>query len=319
MRAILIPIITGLLLVVATAARADAEAEAKAAFEDGKALFESGKFVEAADAFRRANELNPNWKIYYNIGQSEAAAKRYGLALDAFEKYLAGGGDDVAKARQTEVMDEVRRLREMVGVLEVRGREGDRIEVNGVDRGTLPDADRVKVGMGEVTLRVVRDGDEVLSRTVPVSGGETVVVEVDGAGESTGPVGPTGAATSDEDGKGKTLRTVGWITLGVGAAVLIGGAATGGAALSMNSDLKDQCGDGTCTTADKQGDVDTRDGLAVASSVLLPVGGAIAATGIILLIVGSAGREDAGTDGGEVSFVPTMGPGFTGAALTGRF
>jgi len=319
MRTVTITVVMGLGLLLTTTAAADEQSEAKAAFEEGKVLFESGKFSEAAEAFRKANELNPNWKLLYNIGQSEAAAKRYGLALDAFEKYLAGGGDEVAKDRQDEVMEEVRRLRDMVGVLEVAGQDGDQLEVNGVVRGVLPDGGRVKVGMGEVSLRVVRGGEEVLSRTLSISGGETVAVDVDeqdGAAMAPGS-GPDDA--TDGDGK-KTLRTVGWVTLGVGAAVLVGGSITGGMALSLNSDLSDQCGDGTCTTDDKQGDLDKRDGLAKTSTVLLAIGGAVAATGIVLLVVGSVGKEDPGADGAsEVSVAPTVGPGFAGAAITGRF
>ena len=53
------------------------------------------RFLEAVRAFRSANEINPSWKIEFNIGQCEAALKRYGLAMEAFEKYLALGGDEV--------------------------------------------------------------------------------------------------------------------------------------------------------------------------------------------------------------------------------
>ena len=63
------------------------------AFERGKYHFERSEFDDAAQAFRLADSLRPNWKIRYNLAQSEAAAKRYGLALEAFEAYLAGGGE----------------------------------------------------------------------------------------------------------------------------------------------------------------------------------------------------------------------------------
>ena len=55
-------------------------------------LYGDKKFKEAADAFRLANHLRRSWKLLYNIGQCEAAAKRYGMALDAFERYVAEGG-----------------------------------------------------------------------------------------------------------------------------------------------------------------------------------------------------------------------------------
>jgi Flp pilus assembly protein TadD len=68
------------LLVIATALSPRVEAgaadDAKRAYEEGVSHFESGRFPEAADAFRKAYELKPIWKLLYNIGQSEAAAKR---------------------------------------------------------------------------------------------------------------------------------------------------------------------------------------------------------------------------------------------------
>ena len=60
--------------------------EAAKMFDQGKKHFNEGAFVQAAGAFRKANELRPNWKLLFNIAQSEAAAKRYGLALEAFEE-----------------------------------------------------------------------------------------------------------------------------------------------------------------------------------------------------------------------------------------
>ena len=118
------------LLSSAIPARTD-DAAARRAFREGKEQFTTGKFVEAAQSFRLAYELKPNWKLLYNIGQSEVAAKRYGLALQSFEKYLAEGGDDLSRERQTEVLTEIKRLREMVGSVNVRGPDGCEVLVDG--------------------------------------------------------------------------------------------------------------------------------------------------------------------------------------------
>ena len=69
----------------------DPKDKAVQAFQEGKRLYGDKKFKEAADAFRLANHLRRSWKLLYNIGQCEAAAKRYGMALDAFERYVAEG------------------------------------------------------------------------------------------------------------------------------------------------------------------------------------------------------------------------------------
>jgi tetratricopeptide (TPR) repeat protein len=73
----------------------DPNKAAEEAYESGQPFFAEQRFVESADSFRKAYELKPSWKIFYNIGQAESAAKRYGSALDAFEQYLADGGDEI--------------------------------------------------------------------------------------------------------------------------------------------------------------------------------------------------------------------------------
>ena len=95
------------------------EEQAKAVYEEGKLAFFNERFMESADKFRKAYELKPAWRILYNIGQAEAAAKRYGLALEAFEQYLAEGGDEVVEERQDAVMKEIARLRNLVGYIKV--------------------------------------------------------------------------------------------------------------------------------------------------------------------------------------------------------
>ncbi|MCK9461397.1 MAG: hypothetical protein M0R80_17340 [Proteobacteria bacterium] len=88
---------------VASSAQDEAD-PAKAAFGLGGELFDKGDYAAAADAFREANRLKPSWKLFYNIGQAEAAGRRYGLALEAFERYLIEGGDEIAADRNDEVI-----------------------------------------------------------------------------------------------------------------------------------------------------------------------------------------------------------------------
>ena len=97
-------IVAGLLILAALplfshSAQADDMSDALKAFENAKVLFHELKYKEAADSFREAYKLKPNWKLLYNIGQSEAAGKRHGLALQAFESYLSQGGDDIEESR----------------------------------------------------------------------------------------------------------------------------------------------------------------------------------------------------------------------------
>ena len=167
MRGLFFVLAVCLVFTSSTVVRADGanRKKAKAAFKEAKKLFEEEKYAEAARRFRQANRLNPSWKLLYNIGQSEAAAKHYAKALVAFESYLAKGGDEVTQRRSEELLSEVQRLKAMVGVIEIDGKDGDVVKVNGANRGALPKASRVKVSLGKVRVQVKRDGELLLNPT----------------------------------------------------------------------------------------------------------------------------------------------------------
>jgi len=302
---------------LATQARADDEAAAKAAFDQGTELFEGERFPEAAEAFREAYRLKPTWKLLFNIAQSEAASKRYGLSLEAFERYLAEGGDEISAERRDEVLDEVKRLREMVGSLEIACPEGAAVSIDGIERGTCPLSGSLLVVAGvDHRVEAVQDGETLLSRTVKVSGGQSKSLDVEEeepeepvAGQPDPP--EIQVSTGDD-----SLKTAGWVTTGIGAALLVAGGATGGMALSANSDLVDECsGDAQCTESARGDDVDRRDNLALATDIMIGVGAAAAIVGVVMVIVGKK------RDGGEadVALGPAVSPDGAGATVEWRF
>jgi hypothetical protein len=173
-----IPLVAvGLLLSLAAVpavAGADTD-QAKAAFAEGRTLFDGGRFAEAARAFRSAYALAPHWKLLYNIGQCEAAARRYGLALGAFERYLAEGGDEIDSERRDEVLGEIERLRRMVGGAEIEAPAGSVVRVDGEERGRTPLPGRLRLEAGVEHLVEIVHGEQVLlSRTVLIGGGEVM-------------------------------------------------------------------------------------------------------------------------------------------------
>ncbi len=318
----------GLCLAIATvgsSAIANDKKAAKAAFEEAKSLYGDKMFAQAADAFRKAYDLNPSWKLLYNIGQSEAAAKRHGLALEVFEQYLSEGGDDVKQKRQKEVGKEIKRLREMVGSIDVKSPAGTVISVDEVKRGTAPLTGHILVAAGvDHKVIAVLEGDTIIERDIRVTGGQVMVIEP----QEDEPEPVKDDATPEEDqaeplpaeDSGSPLRTAGWVTLGVGAAVMIGGAVTGGMALSANGNLEESCDNLSCAS-----DVDSeiekkRDKLALATDILLPIGGVVAGTGIILLIVDAvrAGKSE-GTDNTSAKLRPVISPVGVGLMIERSF
>jgi hypothetical protein len=158
----------------------DKAAEADAAFKEGVSLYGQEKYEQAADAFRRANELRFNWKILYNIGQSESSAKRFGEALLAFEEYMVRGGDDIYITRRDEVIEEIQRLKLLVGYLEIEAPNGAMVYVDGKEKGGAPLAGPVPISAAIAhKVRVVLNHRPVIERNVRVSGGQTLTLRAE--------------------------------------------------------------------------------------------------------------------------------------------
>ncbi len=302
-------IVAALVFLCPAAPRAD---DAKDEHDRGVAAFTGERYEEAADAFRKAHELKPSWKLFFNIGQSEAAAKRHGLALDAFESYLGQGGDDVREARREEVLVEVERLRKMVGMAEIHAPDGATVFVDGVVRGEAPVLGKLPVAAGVThTVWAVMDGSKLPQKVFKVTGGDTVTVDLDVKVEKEPE--PIDPEESDDGSSG--MITIGWVAVGVGGALLIGGAITGGMALNLDSDLDNDCENEHCLDG-RQSDIDKLNTLSLTTDILMGVGAAAAVTGIVLLIVG---HKKKGADEEPVALVPAFAPGFAGAVIQGRF
>jgi len=64
------------------------EIEARASYEDGKALYEDGMYEEALAAFERAHALLPRPAFLFNIAQCHMQEQRYERAAAYYEKFL---------------------------------------------------------------------------------------------------------------------------------------------------------------------------------------------------------------------------------------
>ena len=93
-----------------------------------------------------------------------------------------------------------------------------------------------------------------------------------------------------EEKEKSPLRPLGWTTLGLGVAVAIAGGITGGVTMSMGSELKENCEEGICSDEDWETH-EKATNLATATNVLLPVGGALAIAGLVMIIAGSEKEE----------------------------
>jgi len=315
-----------LFLLTVMPARLHAE-DAQDFYEQALVAFEELRYEEAAVLFQKAYDIKPTWKLLFNIGQSLAAAKDYGRALIAFERYLAEGGDDVTDTRMAEVDQELGRLRKLVGYVKITAPAGSRIVIDGVHRGTAPFASEIPLSIGVEHTVVMGDGDGDLTRAITVRVGVTSEVRfeeedrkepADAMEKGTAPL-PEPAPVQAEPNmvaRGPApLRVGGWVLVGVAGALLVSGGITGGLALSMDRDLADRCDGIDCSGADWT-DAQKMRSLGVATDVMLGVGGALAIAGVVMLVAGTK-RERNTAD--HVSFRPLAAVGCAGGWLTGEF
>ncbi|MBN2802784.1 MAG: tetratricopeptide repeat protein [Deltaproteobacteria bacterium] len=309
-----------------------ADADPKAIYDKASELFDAGDFEKAAVQFRAAYKAKPTWKILYNIGQSEAAAKHHGAAFEAFEQYISEGGDDIANARHDEVTKELERLHPLVGSVEIETDiEGD-VYIDDFMRVKTPLVAPIKVSVGVVhVVTVVNNGQTVFKKRIKVSSGETVTIDTSSVEIESESLAENGAAddavdndafktesSNQMDVKLKKLKLAGIILAGSGGAFIVAGTITGISALSINSDLKSVC-DGTTCPDDQNGKISKLDTLTPLSTIFLSAGGALATTGIALLITYKIRKRRNSSSAKQLNIFPSVFSDGGAIFITGRF
>ncbi len=286
----------------------------KEAADSGDSQYQVEKFKEAADAFAEAYRLRPSFKLLFNIGQDNAGAKRYGLAMEAFERYLSDGGDEIELARSEEVKKEIERLKNLVGYLDVKAPAGATLYVDDTPIGIAPMPGKKYVSSARRQTVRAEQGGRKMEKSFTVLAGQTESIDFTALGKAPTLDGavrdrpPSKSAPSDK--RLRLIQTIGWGCAGLGAGALIAGAITGGLALNHDADLTEDCDGNVCYSKDYP-QLDSRDNLARSSTALLAVGGATAAVGAGLLIYVKIKKSKSE----RITLMPTP----SGLLLQGRF
>ncbi|MBN2719236.1 MAG: PEGA domain-containing protein [Deltaproteobacteria bacterium] len=279
---------------------------AKTYFFAAQKAFETEHFIEAAKQFGNAYQIKPSYKILYNIGQSYAAANRHGAALEAFEKFLADGGDKVSSVLQQEVLTEIRRLREITATIEINTVDGATIYVDDIKRGDFPTTRRIAVSaMTLHTVTIEHPDYHKLSREIKVPGGNTLEVTLmPDSKKSAQQVGPASGdvaavkhkqfleeADSKNDADATRLDTqkkvtiAGWTLASAGVVSLIAGSILRVASLKKEDALQNSCNTQTqsCSSS-MEGTLEKRDQYRNLSTAFWITGAVLAAGGAVLIL-----------------------------------
>ncbi|MBN2715763.1 MAG: hypothetical protein JXX14_07900 [Deltaproteobacteria bacterium] len=159
---------------------------AESIYKSGISHFDAGEYQVALKEFREAYSIKASWKLLYNIGQSAAAAREYGIALESFEHYLVDGQEQLSLERIDQVREEITRLKIVVGYIELKTDIAGDIYVDGYHRGKSPLAGVLPVTSGVRTLEIkdAINGSVIFTQEVSVVGEKTVVIAFDNQGNN---------------------------------------------------------------------------------------------------------------------------------------
>lgn len=315
-------LVLGLLLGAAPRALAEEKIsdQAKLYFKNGVDLLQASppNYQDAYYQFKLAYEKSGSWKVLGNLGLCAFKLERDGEALQAYSDYLKGGGKqidpDERKAMERDSLlisgnTSIVNLSADVGeatVLDARAGSSVPPQSYALTDGALslrlragthsvtastPDGKQLK---WEITLTPGQTLEHRFEFNAPVAPEPAVTPAAATPAAAPPPARAAAAPPPADQGPapthGSTLRTVGFITAGVGGAALIGGVITGLMAKSAESKATDQCQDKVCPTG-AESDFDSASSLAGVTNVLFVGGAVLAAAGVTLVIVGGNGAS----------------------------
>jgi hypothetical protein len=153
--------------------------EARERFQRGVRFYREGNDDAALAEFVRAQELAPNFRILYNLGQVQAERNDAVAALRFFKQYLLEGGALISAERKSEVERSLLELQEKVAELQIEAdAPGARLFVNDTFIAELPLPKPLTINAGKCNLRLERDGYTPVTRELVVASGELRVVSL---------------------------------------------------------------------------------------------------------------------------------------------
>ncbi len=283
------------------AARSAAAAEGKSHFDRGVALFHEGDFRSALVEFRRSYELSHNFKVLYNLGQTELELQGYAAARSSFQRYLTEGGAAIEAERRAAVEEDIKRLAVRVARIEIKTSVADAevlVDDEVVGRTPLKEPLLVSIGRRKITLQ--KGGVVSAARFVELAGGDLAPVELELAEGRPAAVAPPAALApvavpppaAPAPAPASPPRTGMWVSLGVTGALTVGAVVTGVLALGAHSTAESELGMVGGVTASQISAAHTKTAnLALVTDILGGTAIAMAAVTIALGVTG--GKADA--------------------------
>jgi hypothetical protein len=305
--------------------------EAKLYFRNGVDLISgnSPNYQDAYYQFKLAYEKSGSWKVLGNLGLCAMKIERDGEAIEYYTKYLAEGGDEIDPEERQALERDLLLIKGNAVQVTLTTPEPE-LEITDSRSGTTVGAQSYLIANGRETL-LLRAGTHTITAT---KGGKTLRWEVVLSpgkpqshhfdfSEPAAEVAPSTLPPSADDSRksGGTLRTVGFVTAGVGVLALGGGVVTGLMSNGKEDDARSRCRERNGTTQcpeSARDDFDSASSLAGVTNVLLIGGGVLTAAGVGMIIFGGP-KAEAAPAAARLELTPVLSPGLSGFVAAGSF
>ncbi len=328
-----------------TFARADVpdgdKATARQLTIDGYEALKKNDYAGAADRFKRADSLYHAPTITLGMARAQAGLGKLVSAQELYSRVVHEPLPPNASAGVTKAVEDAKRELEALSprvpsvVINVKGTDAPRVTLDGIDVPSAALGVKRPVDAGKHIIKATATGFAPGEATVILLEGKSESITIDlKPGQDTSAVAvvppgtpppatppdsttqplatpmPAGPTPDHVDAKGSTRKTLGFAALGVGAAGLIVGGITGGLALGKHSAILKSCPEGHCPPAQKaslQPEIDSYATMGTVSTIGFIAGGALAATGVVLMLTAPRAKVAA------AAVTPIVGLGFLGA------
>ena len=301
-----VSVVAAALLLAATPARADEEADRGQARELGTQAYQAadkGDWAKAEDLFRRADAIYHANTLLLGLARARAHLGKYVEAWEDYHRILIETLPPNASGAMKKAVDDARN--------EIGSVEGKRaratIWVTGPSNPTVT-LDGAPVNAAALGAeRQVNPGTHAVHAEAP-----GYLPATPATTDATNPV----PADSGGGGSGSTRRTLGLVGMGVGAAGLVTGVITGIIAMGDHSSLMDNvCAKGPCGQSDLtsyNSSTSSYQTMGTISTIGFIAGGVLAAGGAILFFTAPSGSSSSTGEGAHVA--PYVGLGHAGLA-----
>jgi hypothetical protein len=279
-------------------------------YQQGLTLVEQSHFEQALEEFRAAYQASPQFAVLYNIGQTCIALGRPVDAVAALEQYLGEGKLEIPPERREQVEKQLTTLKAKTAELAIVTLEpGASLELDGQELGRAPLPAPVRVTPGDHVVSVRAEDGSKLSRTVKLQAGDLLELRLDPPPVPVRELEPTNTpavvdrepthpVAAPEPHSSTGTRTLGYVVAGLGAG--LGVAAFGHYLWNLGryDDWKTahqalagkEDAPGYAAAQTKNNELASSIEQASRVTVSLAVGsGALVATGVTLVVVGSNG------------------------------